>query len=88
VPDCEGTAARRDERPRLSPLSGFNLSLAIPEHATEQPGEFMGAGAYCRRGSETNLDASEDPITVWHKYKVPSYGLYSRKTIQLKLRGP
>ena len=48
------------EEPFVGLLSGLNISLAILEHATEEPGEFMGAGVYCRRGSETNLDASDE----------------------------
>jgi hypothetical protein len=48
------------EEPFLGLLSGFQHKLAILEHAIEEPGEFMGAGVYCRRGSEANLDASDE----------------------------
>jgi len=41
-------------------LSGFNVSLAILEHAIKEPGQFMGAGVYCRRRAKTKLDASDE----------------------------
>jgi hypothetical protein len=43
------------EEPFIGFLSGFDVSLAILEHAIEEPGEFMGAGVYCRRRAECRL---------------------------------
>ena len=48
------------EEPFVSLLTSLDVSLAVLKHAIEDPGEFMGASVYCRRGSETNLDASDE----------------------------
>jgi hypothetical protein len=48
------------EEPFIAFLSGFDVSLAILEHAIKEPSEFMGAGVYCRGRSKTNLDASDE----------------------------
>ena len=48
------------EEPFIGFLPGFDVSLAVLEHAIEEPGEFIGAGVYCPRRAETNLDASDE----------------------------